>query len=812
MIHGPVFYKLLGIPESIEEPTAYHLLGLDPRVVTDALIDSALTERKLKLRQEIPGPQFIPIVERIEQELEEAAATLRDPRLRQAYNERLLENARLRKKRQETEERSRLVLACREVVRSMVDEDGCLSSGRRGELAGRLERLGLPADQVRYVLENIPLPPEEATASSDEDSHFAREQAMQFFLAAIDLEIIRGLLSDVGERKLMTLAAKFNIAPHVARRSISSRLMAVGADRGTRDESSLSAQFKLHVLAMFPMGDASEMDRRRLLALAAAQGLSTGEAQKVLDDYLGRASRGPGGAADKAGRHGPQDPVPILESLAGPAGQEGATLARYAIVVVAAVVVAMALMGAYAIIRTVWPGMLGHSPIPGGPGAGGGGAPALPVEATTRSAGSVLLGDALASLSAPQKIRTMFRQASRDARIEALAEAAKVMLAAPTAREQEMLEGVFRCLTGCPAADGEVQNDAIGAQINRLAAAAGGGGGKDLAGPGTQRLAGLLASTLFLRGEPGFTVTDPAEMNVFLDRCRRAWDASRKDSLLDPANDPKRLAAAATAEGSLAVYAQRADGPHFKAICEEVAAQAADRPRPGSQAALEALEASARGGAGIDILREARLALCTVVEWTADVPTAEKVRAILASLVEPGRGAALRVSSVATAQQRKDLARAMRQAVNASAIRLPAASVPPPATQTASAPAATQPRPVPQLAMPALTRRVREVCGNPGTISDELAGLALAMLACADGAGQWKGNSQALAGDLRDVLDQPDAAKRLARLTRAVKWFDRPKAEALAAARSSPAPGPGCSSASSSRSACWTTSRPRTCS
>jgi hypothetical protein len=61
------------------------------------------------------------------------------------------------------------------------------------------------------------------------------------------------------------------------------------------------------------------------------------------------------------------------------------------------------------------------------------------------------------------------------------------------------------------------------------------------------------------------------------------------------------------------------------------------------------------------------------------------------------------------------------------------------------------------------------------------------MLACADRAGQWTGSSQALAGELRAALEQPDASKRAARLTRTVKWTDRPKAEALAAARPSPA-------------------------
>ena len=93
MIYGPAFYKLLGIPESVAEPTAYHLLALDQRMITERMVDEALAERKASLRQNIPGPRFIPIVAAIERELDAAAEILRDPQRRYEYNEKLLGRA-----------------------------------------------------------------------------------------------------------------------------------------------------------------------------------------------------------------------------------------------------------------------------------------------------------------------------------------------------------------------------------------------------------------------------------------------------------------------------------------------------------------------------------------------------------------------------------------------------------------------------------------------------------------------------------------------------------------------------------------------
>jgi hypothetical protein len=167
MIYGPAFYKLLGIPESVAEPTAYHLLALDPRMITERMVDEALAERKASLRQNIPGPQFIPIVAAIERELDAAAEILRDPRRRYEYNEKHLGRAKAAKDEPTVEERCRIVAKCHEIVRSMVGDDGMMSRTRRDELAGLLRGAGMAEQDVHYVLEHIPSLPDETSEPHD---------------------------------------------------------------------------------------------------------------------------------------------------------------------------------------------------------------------------------------------------------------------------------------------------------------------------------------------------------------------------------------------------------------------------------------------------------------------------------------------------------------------------------------------------------------------------------------------------------------------------------------------------------------------
>ena len=94
MIEWNLFYKMLGIPEEVAEPTYYDLLGLHPETCCAELVDRMLLVQKNRLRQNIPGPQFIPLILSFEQKkLERAAAVLRDPRTREKYHEHLQKKA-----------------------------------------------------------------------------------------------------------------------------------------------------------------------------------------------------------------------------------------------------------------------------------------------------------------------------------------------------------------------------------------------------------------------------------------------------------------------------------------------------------------------------------------------------------------------------------------------------------------------------------------------------------------------------------------------------------------------------------------------
>ena len=137
MIEWTFFYRMLGIPERVTEPTVYQLLGLtDPRTVTPDLVQHALNERKKLLRHNIPAPQFIPLVSLFEQELDRAAAILLDPQKRKVYHERLAREAGARRRRVKAgAARQRLVRAAREVIRDALNRDGTLEDNRRPGLA-----------------------------------------------------------------------------------------------------------------------------------------------------------------------------------------------------------------------------------------------------------------------------------------------------------------------------------------------------------------------------------------------------------------------------------------------------------------------------------------------------------------------------------------------------------------------------------------------------------------------------------------------------------------------------------------------------
>jgi len=282
MVYPPFFHKLLGIAESVAEPTAYQLLGIDPRVFVPALVRPALNERRKRLRQNIPGPQFIPIVSLFEQELERAAAVLLDPAERQAYDERLRREAREAKLKRERAKRQRMIRAARQSVGKAVNRDGTLDDAKRPALAGQLRKLGLEEGSVQSILATTPKPTWSVPPA----------EAREFFGTAVDLAISRGLLTGDDERRLTELAKNLSIASEAATEILEQQLRAKGAQRGEHEVDFLRAQFEREVRALFRGGPASLSERANLLALATARGLPEWVASEVMRQCLPPETQG----------------------------------------------------------------------------------------------------------------------------------------------------------------------------------------------------------------------------------------------------------------------------------------------------------------------------------------------------------------------------------------------------------------------------------------------------------------------------------------------------------------------------------------
>ena len=819
MIYGPAFYKLLGIPESVVEPTAYHLLAIDPRMVTGHLVDEALAAQKLRVRHNIPGPQFIPVVAAIERELDAAAEILRDPHRRYEYNERLLGRAKAHKDELKVEQRCKIVAECRAIVRSMVGPDGMVPLNRRDELAGRLRGAGMAGQDVRYILEHIPSPsgavferhgPAEhgqtgltgapAHPAGTGDRHRGREPAevMAFFLAAVDMEVRGGLLSGADERKLVTLAQRLGMDAGAARSAIDDRLSALGAARGERDESSLVAQFKLRLLAMFPMADATEMDRKRLLSLAAAEGLSVAAASKVIDDYIRPSAGGDAAAGHELARRLGED------RAAGPASGHGgvqaagavgvASVARSAAaeqepsapllgqgparqgwwggLLVAGIVVGMSLLAAAAL----WPqfarrwsrvGADGNSLVAGASGTGGVEANNTPAAAPSEPRRPLVLDAAFAALADPDKVRGLLDKTGSEDRTAAFGAVARIMVLGGTPRETVSAEMLLKIVLGCPPASPACQDAAVTALIGRLAAARGAldanssvRGAWRIGGQARKAL-GLLAGAVLLREAAPQDANDPDEVLLLLDRCWRTWRESVAAAPTDPVNDPKRLAYAVVDGGSLDIYAERADAARFGPLAAELAAMACDPNRPGSDKAQAALHSAAAKATFQPALGNiVRLALADAAGAAADAAQAGRAVATLADAMGLAQGHALRAMPLDSPLRRRQAAEAMREVIRAGA-----------AAQTAPA---TRPD---QAAAPgainaALAFAVRRTWS--GKYADEalLADMTTTMLACAARAERLALHTDSLDRELSAVLSQRDQAARTARLTRDVVLTD----------------------------------------
>lgn len=297
MIHPAILYKMLGIPESAGEPTPYTLLGITPRECTPEIIEQALAERKKRLRQNIPSPQFIPMVAVWEQEIERAAAILSDQWKRDSYNTQLATEARKPQAQQARAQERLLVARVREAIQAAVNPDGTLAETKRQDVANRLRELGVPQHNIRSLLAQLPAPAPLAGGPTP--------QAKEYFPTAVDVAINQGLLTAEDEVKLFDLATKLSIPRNAAVEIINSRLQARSARRGERNAGAAVANFAQRIRILHPDGKAGAAERSRLIALGMSCGLSESQATAAINAALGPLP------AQSLFPGAPSSPVPI---------------------------------------------------------------------------------------------------------------------------------------------------------------------------------------------------------------------------------------------------------------------------------------------------------------------------------------------------------------------------------------------------------------------------------------------------------------------------------------------------------------------
>ena len=195
-----VFYRMLGIAKNVIEPSYYHLLGLERKGFRADDVAGALLDRKKELRQNVPGPEFIPLVLKFElEQLEPAAAVLGDEAKRRAYDEELGGSG----KGEIESEKGGLVVAVRQAILEAVDVNGTLDESGRVALAGKLRALEVGEYNISVILERIPA----AVESSGEQG----QKLNEFFEGAVLLAAAEGQIAEGEVAKLYKLSERLGI-------------------------------------------------------------------------------------------------------------------------------------------------------------------------------------------------------------------------------------------------------------------------------------------------------------------------------------------------------------------------------------------------------------------------------------------------------------------------------------------------------------------------------------------------------------------------------------------------------------------------
>jgi hypothetical protein len=197
-----MFYRMLGIAENIIEPSFYHLLNIDRKDCSFKTVRAALLARKNELRQNAPGPEFVPqIIEFEKEHLEPAAKVLADEARRAQYDKVIAK--RWRRYRNETDKRASLVGAVRLSITNAIDAQGALSTHGKVALGKELESLGVEEHNVVAILARIPSPLFETGEQTAIN--------VEFFAGSVELAADEGELDENAKTKLYALADRLNI-------------------------------------------------------------------------------------------------------------------------------------------------------------------------------------------------------------------------------------------------------------------------------------------------------------------------------------------------------------------------------------------------------------------------------------------------------------------------------------------------------------------------------------------------------------------------------------------------------------------------
>ena len=193
MLQWSFFYTILKIPDTVEDPTAYQLLSLDPGSIhSPKKIAQVLESQKRILRQHIPNPQFIPMLVTFETELDQAAVTLSDPAKREAYDRELLQQSSTEDS-QAILNRKQSAAKARKAVADALNDNGEIDDDKRDLLINQLKELGLQSSLIKQLLTRIPSAPK---ASDINIASFRKE---------VENAITQGLISFEDENTLMEM-------------------------------------------------------------------------------------------------------------------------------------------------------------------------------------------------------------------------------------------------------------------------------------------------------------------------------------------------------------------------------------------------------------------------------------------------------------------------------------------------------------------------------------------------------------------------------------------------------------------------------